>query len=99
MLSPQDIPKFFAKKEDLSLEDYVLLHYLFETKGDPKLAAASLCSEQSTAQWKRPGVDEDFRPLYGAKVISLEECRGDPPEAGRPYKVTIAHPHRNFGPR
>jgi len=98
MVAPADIPAFFASREELNLEDYVILKYVFETSQDPRLAVASLCSEQSTAQWKRPGHDEDFRPLYGAKAVSLKECRGDPP--GRPYfEVEIAHPHRNFGPR
>lgn len=96
MIEEKDIPGFFAERRELNLEDYVLLAYRFETDIDPKLAAANLCCEQSTAQWRRPGKEEDFRPLHGAKVIELR--RSDP--AGRPYHhVTIAHPHRNFGPR
>jgi ribulose-bisphosphate carboxylase large chain len=35
----------------------------------PATAAAHLCSEQSTAQWKRVDVDEDYRPRFGAKVV------------------------------
>jgi ribulose-bisphosphate carboxylase large chain len=98
MISQKDIPGFFADKKDLKAEDYVLLTYRFETEIDPKAAAANLCCEQSTAQWARPGRDEDFRALHGAKVIELESRKGDP--AGRPYHhVVIAHPHRNFGPR
>lgn len=98
MVTPADIPAFFADRKDLNLEDYVLLKYTFETEGDPRLAVASLCSEQSTAQWKRPGRDEDFRPLHGAKAIELKERRGEP--CVRPsFEATIAHPHRNFGPR
>ena len=102
MISTQDIPGFFARKEDLNLEDFVLLTYIFETSIDPKLAAAALCSEQSTAQWKRPGYDEDFRELYGAKVISLHphedptlRIEGDK----KWYHLVIAHPHHNFGAR
>lgn len=93
MISEKDLPGFFADKKDLKVEDYVHLMYRFETEIDPKVAAANLCCEQSTAQWARPGRDEDFRPKHGAKVISLE-ARG-----GKVFDVTIAHPHRNFGPR
>lgn len=93
MLSAQDIPHFFAAPSDLDLEDYVQLTYIFETTVDPKLAAASLCCEQSTAQWRRPGINEDFRPRYGAKVLALRE------EGRDRYCVRVAHPHRNFGPR
>src|SRR5262245_51054243 len=78
MISEQDIPGFFATPAELNLEDYVLLKYIFQTRADPRFAAASLCSEQSTAQWKRVGVEEDLRARHGAKVISLNECRGDP---------------------
>ncbi len=92
MLNKDDIPHFFASRSDLNLEDYAIFEYVFETAGDPQLAAASLCCEQSTAQWARPGVDEDFRPRHGAKVISLEDCKGA-------YRIQVAHPHRNFGPR
>jgi len=98
MISENDIPGFFADKKDLRLKDYVLLTYRFETEIDPRLAAANLCCEQSTAQWARPGVNEDFRLLHGAKVVGLNECRGEP--CVRPtFEVVIAHPHRNFGPR
>jgi ribulose-bisphosphate carboxylase large chain len=104
MLLSQDIPGFFAERSELNLEDYVLLKYLFETDEDPKLAAAALCSEQSTAQWKRPGHDEDFRPRFGAKVVSLipHSPSGHPlpqGQRGKRFEVMIAHPHRNFGPR
>ncbi len=110
MLTAQDIAGFFAERSELHLEDYVLLTYIFETQDDPRQIAAQLCSEQSTAQWNRPGIEEDFRVLYGAKVVCLNECRGDP--CDRPssradtrsaptkqYLVQIAHPHRNFGAR
>jgi ribulose-bisphosphate carboxylase large chain len=114
MLSPDDIPGFFANPSELNPEDYVTFKYLFETDEDPRLAAASLCCEQSTAQWKRPGVQEDLRPLYGARVVALKKCeelgvRGEElkilssphPSLLTPhrYEVTIAHPHRNFGPK
>ncbi len=93
MLSLQDIDSFFIDRSKLSLEDYVLLKYCFGTDLDPRLVAASLCSEQSTAQWKRPGIEEDFRPLFGAKVISLKKTHSNS------YEIEIAHPHRNFGAR
>lgn len=93
MISDQDIPGFFASRSDLNPDDYVMLEYVFETDQNPRWAAASLCSEQSTAQWGRPGKNEDFRKLHGAKVVLLEN------EKSNSYRIEIAHPHRNFGPR
>ncbi len=97
MITESDIPGFFAEKKDLHLEDYVLLDYLFETNpkdnNDPRLTAAQLCSEQSTAQWSRPGTKEDFRERFGAKTVDLKEV------GKHRFRVQIAHPHRNFGPR
>jgi ribulose-bisphosphate carboxylase large chain len=68
-----------------------------------------LCYEQSTAQWKRPGVDEDFRPQFGAKIVSLRaerrpqgfslEMPNAPAGDVHVCHVTIAHPYGNFGPR
>lgn len=93
MLTHEDISGFFASRSEIDLKDHVFLRYLFETRSNPRLVAATLCSEQSTAQWNRPGKDGDFRPKYGAKVVELKE-------AGRgKWEVEIAHPHRNFGPR
>lgn len=97
--------EFFADK-NINLEDYIIETYFFETCIDPKNAAVSLCQEQSTAQWKRVGVDEDFRPKHGAKVLDLkvvdkESLAGH--GIGREDKskhwceVKIAHPHINFG--
>jgi ribulose-bisphosphate carboxylase large chain len=108
-MTPDDIAGFYARRGELNAEDYIELDFSFECAGDPREAAAHLCSEQSTAQWKRVGVDEDFRPRFAAKVLSLEaearpsgfslevtcEARG-PVHACR---ATIAHPHGNFGPR
>ena len=48
---------FFADQAQLNMEDYVVFDYIFESFIDPEEAAAHLCQEQSTAQWKRPGVD------------------------------------------
>ena len=108
-MTPDDIAGFYVRRADLNAEDYLELDFDFECAGDPREAAAHLCSEQSTAQWRRVGIDEDFRPRFAAKVLELHaeprpggfsipvECavRG-PVHACR---VTIAHPHGNFGPR
>jgi ribulose-bisphosphate carboxylase large chain len=76
--------------------------------GDPREAAAHLCSEQSTAQWRRVGVDEDFRPRFAAKVLALDaiprpqfsyDVPGAPRGAVHTCRAVIAHPHANFGPR
>ena len=108
-MQQQDIRAFFADPSQLDTEDYLCLDYYFECSGDPQTAAAHLCSEQSTAQWKRVDVDEDYRPRFGAKVVDLEveiELPGtsyalDPPVIGpvSACRARIAHPHRNFGPR
>jgi ribulose-bisphosphate carboxylase large chain len=108
-MTPDDIAGFYARREDLNLEDYIELDFSFECAGDPREAAAHLCSEQSTAQWRRVGVDEDLRPRFGAKVLELmAEPRpagfSIPVECAAPGLVhachaTVAHPHGNFGPR
>lgn len=99
---------FFADESALDREAYVVFTYAFETTGDPAVVAAHLCRETSTAQWRRPGADEDFRPLHGAKVLDVQEtgesdtsafgARGDG-RRWRQARVRIAHPHRNFGAR
>jgi len=100
---------FFADPSDLNMEDHLIFEYAFDSFVDPEEAAAHLCQEQSTAQWKRVGVNEDLRPQFGAKVIELKVIEqrdesshpemGD--EEGPVYscKVKIAHPHANFGPK
>lgn len=105
----RDIRGFFADPSTLDMEDYLLLDYAFECTGDPEGAAARLCCEQSTAQWSRVGVDEDYRPRFAARVVDLQVDRVlpaasyvlDPPVAGpvSACRVRVAHPHRNFGPR
>ena len=108
-MQANDIAGFFADSSTLDLQDYVLLDYYFECQDDPEYAAAHFCSEQSTAQWRRIGVDEDFRPRFGAKVVELQVL-GQQPQlsyaldtalTGPFYvcRVTIAHPHINFGPK
>ena len=83
-VNTSDKEAFFTKKEALEPEKYLLLEYYFETVVDPELAAAHLCQEISTAQWKRVDVEEDFRPRFGAKVISIKT---DPV-----YAIGIYHP-------
>jgi len=108
-MEPQDKQGFFADRSDLNPEDYVIFDYYFESTIDPEDAAASLCQEQSTAQWKRVGIDEDLRDRFGAKVIELSvERELDAPSYPLLTKLTgrcwgcrakIAHPHGNFGPK
>lgn len=108
-MEAKDREGFFAVGGELDLEDYLVLDYYFESTIDPEEAAACLCQEQSTAQWKRVGVEEDFRPRFGAKVLDLwvERRRSQPvypmllPAGAESYgcRVKIAHPHGNFGPR
>lgn len=106
-MTPEERQGFFADETSIDIDDYIVETYWFETDADPRDAAASLCREQSTAQWARPGIDEDFRPLHAAKVIGLgvvEEARQ--PSFASPFArgdrffrcvARIAHPHRNFG--
>lgn len=108
-MNPTDMQGFFAEEEQLNREDYLFFTYTIETAGDPRKAAATLAREQSTAQWARPGVDEDFRTAYGAKVVSVETIEHTQTSVfgaqatGRQLftraLVRIAHPHGNFGAR
>ena len=108
-MTPGDIAGFYARRGELNPEDYIELDFTFECAGDPREAAAHLCSEQSTAQWRRVGFEEDFRPRFAAKVLDLE-ARELPSGFSIPLeafprgpvhacRATIAHPHGNFGPR
>ncbi|MBI4211768.1 MAG: ribulose 1,5-bisphosphate carboxylase [Deltaproteobacteria bacterium] len=105
-MGTNDIPGFFAAEEDLQREEHLFLTYQFETPFEPRLAAATLCSEMSTAQWKRPGVTEDLRPRFGAKVVHLEMmgtvsspwlAHATPHDQYYRCLVRIAYPHVNFG--
>lgn len=108
-MNSQDIQGFFADEGTIDHDEYVIFTYLFETLLDPHEAAARLCCESSTAQWSRPGVDEDFRPRHAAKVLDIgviEEREssifGDRSRDGGRFAVVrtrIAHPHHNFGAR
>ena len=100
---------FFADQDRLNMDDYVVFDYVFESFVEPEDAAAHLCQEQSTAQWKRPGVDEDLRGQFGAKVIDLKvdkvlekpslKLPATPDQKSYVCTVKIAHPHGNFGPK
>jgi len=108
-MRPDDIDGFFARASEVDPEAHLTLEYLAECVGEPREAAAHLCSEQSTAQWRRVGVDEDLRPRFGAKVLDLEVeevlaapsqlVPGVPPGPVSRCRIRIAHPHGNFGPR
>ncbi|NNF46165.1 MAG: ribulose 1,5-bisphosphate carboxylase [Desulfofustis sp.] len=105
----EDSKGFYAEQADLAMEDHLIFEYRFESFVDPEEAAAHLCQEQSTAQWKRVGVDEDLRCQFGAKVIELtvidQRETSHYPEMGNEQgpvyscRVKIAHPHANFGPK
>ncbi|MBI3270250.1 MAG: ribulose 1,5-bisphosphate carboxylase [Planctomycetes bacterium] len=100
---------FFADRGSLRADDYLELTYRFECVDDPEAAAAHLCQEMSTAQWRRVGQDEDFRPRHAARVLALSvldrsarSLMAAPWFAAREYaccQVTLAYPHVNFGPR
>ncbi len=110
-MTESDWSGFFADVDTLDREAYITLDYYLECRGDPELAAAHFCAEQSTAQWRRVGSSEDLRPRFGARVINLAVLESNRPEfsygVGQPAsdggvhacRVTIAHPHGNFGPR
>jgi len=105
----QDSRAFHADPAELNMEDHLIFEYGFDSFVEPEEAAAHLCQEQSTAQWKRVGIDEDLRPRFGAKVIELnvieKHTESSHPEMGDEKgpvyscKVKIAHPHANFGPK
>ena len=108
-MNAADKQGFFADGKKLDMEKYLIFDYYFESTTDPEEAAAHLCQEQSTAQWKRVGVDEDLRDRFGAKVIRLvvEKELNKPSyylpaskiEPAFACRVKIAHPHGNFGPK
>lgn len=100
---------FVASREALAADDYVFLHYRLETAHDPWVAATHLCQESSTAQWARPGVDEDLRVRYGARVVGLDVVGEQPiPSWPSPFhsggiyhvvNAVVAQPIVNFGAR
>ncbi|MDP2965364.1 MAG: RuBisCO large subunit C-terminal-like domain-containing protein [Pelolinea sp.] len=106
-----DIDAFYADQASLDPQKYLVLKYYFESLVDPREAAAHLCQEMSTAQWSRVGVEEDYRPEFGAKVVELkvldELAQPSSPFLasliGKPYdkvyavNATICYPYGNFG--
>ncbi len=103
-----DVAGFFASRASLDGDAYLELTFTFECAGDPHAAAAHLASEQSTAQWHRVGVPEDFRPQFAAKVLELDatpiaafslSLTVVPSGAVHRCRAVIAHPWGNFGPR
>ena len=108
-MKAEDKQGFFAQRDELDMADYLELDYYLECVGDVETCLAHFCSEQSTAQWSRVGVEEDFRDVYGAKVIDWEVLE-ELPVLSYPVdhvaegdihacRVSIAHPHGNFGPK
>lgn len=104
----QDVDGFFADRDALDMQGYIELDFTFECAGDPRAAVAHLASEQSTAQWHRVGVDEDFRPRFAARVLQLDATPIAafslpldvvPPGPVHRCRALIAHPWNNFGPR
>ena len=110
-MHPADINAFHVKRETLDPEKYLVLHYYLETLVEPREGSAHLCQEMSTAQWSRVGMDEDFRPEFGAKVVDLEilDAHAHPTSPfladlmGKSYdhvyrfNATIYYPFGNFG--
>lgn len=109
-MKASELAGFFADAGALEPGAFITLDYYIECSGDPRVAAAHFCAEQSTAQWRRVGSSEDLRVRFGARVTDLtllDSGRaeysygiGGAPDGGvRACQVTIAHPHGNFGPR
>jgi len=107
-MQADDIAGFFTTRSAIDHAAYLELTFTFECAGDPRAAAAHLASEQSTAQWHRVGVDEDFRPQFAAKVLELDAVPLPafslplgvvPPGPVHRCTAVIAHPWGNFGPR
>jgi ribulose-bisphosphate carboxylase large chain len=105
-----DCAGFFADPQTLDQDAYIHLDYYLECSGDPRLAAAHFCAEQSTAQWQRVGYSEDLRARFAARVIALTVLDSERSEFSYGIKnvqggrisachLTIAHPHNNFGAR
>lgn len=110
-MHPADIDAFHVKRESLDPEKYLVLEYNLEALVEPRQGSAHLCQEMSTAQWSRVGVDEDFRPEFGAKVVHLEilddnarpsspflaDLMGKPYDKVYKFNATIYYPYGNFG--
>jgi len=110
-VNKKDMQGFFPDLSDLDREKYIIVDYYFESLTEPNETAAHLCEEMSTIQWHRVGVEEDFRPEFGAKVVALTN-RHQIEQPSSPFlaahmgwknspvyacKVKIAYPYLNFG--
>ncbi len=102
--------KFYAEEYQINPQDYINLTYYIETDHNPYEVAAHLCQEQSTAQYHRVGIEEDFRAKHAAKIQSISRVKdtrqfediNDPDAVERAKKgwlVEIIYPHINFGHR
>lgn len=98
---------FFTDLSDINRDEYIFLKYYFSTDHDPYLTAAHLCQEQSTAQFKRVGIDEDYRPVFAAKAYELYKATNNDLQCGdriekekidisKGWIVKIAYPIINF---
>jgi ribulose-bisphosphate carboxylase large chain len=110
MIKP-DMQGFFADLSNLDKDKYILVDYYFESLSEPYETAAHLCEEMSTIQWHRLGIEEDFRPEFGAKAVAITNIQKiDQPSSpflarhmgwrsGPIYacEVKIAYPYMNFG--
>lgn len=104
-LTEKDIDAFFSHST-LDQNKYLSCEYFFETTDTPRRAAATLCQEMSTAQWKRPGVSEDLRDKYAARIIDLKVLtQADKPLYSFPWSkvssvsrchITVAYPLVHF---
>jgi ribulose-bisphosphate carboxylase large chain len=110
-MNKSEMQGFFADLSSLDKEKYILVDYYFESLTEPYETTAHLCEEMSTIQWHRLGVDEDFRPEFGAKALALTNIQKiDQPSS--PYiahlmgwkegtihacQVKVAYPYLNFG--
>jgi len=68
----QGLQEYFTDYSKINWSKHIQVEFSFESVKDPRVTASHLCQEMSTAQWRRVGVDEDFRPEFGAKVVDIE---------------------------
>lgn len=100
MILESDIDGFWGDASFLKNPAYLIATYFFETDIAPRLAAAQLCSEASTAQWKRSfskNLNEDFRPRFAARVVNLKILPGSSNPGLVSCEARIAFPTANFG--
>lgn len=71
-MADQGLREYFADFSKIDWSHHIQVEFSFESLKEPRVTAAHLCQEMSTAQWRRVGIDEDFRPEFGAKVVDIE---------------------------